>query len=194
MANLQERRNKEGKIVSYSIRVFHGRDEKGNQLKPYSTTFKVESTWNEKTARKKAEIFAAEYEKECRMGLISDAKQTFASYCNYVIDLKEQRGVKHSTIARYRDLAERINEHIGEIKLMNLRAQNLNKLYTALSADGLNKRNGGKLSTKTIIEHHRLISVVLKQAVKEELIYTNVADLAEVPKLEKKRSKLFSAG
>lgn len=32
------------------------------------------------------------------------------------------------------------------------------RMYTALSKDGVNKRTGGGLSAKTIIEHHRLIS------------------------------------
>ena len=29
MANIQERRNKDGKLISYSIRVFRGRDADG---------------------------------------------------------------------------------------------------------------------------------------------------------------------
>lgn len=50
---------------------------------------------------------------------------------------------------------------IGHIKLKDLRVRNLNELCTALLADGLNKCTKGKLSNKTIIEHHRLISTVL---------------------------------
>jgi len=44
MANIQERRNKDGKLISFSIRVHRGRDKFGNQLKPYTATFKVEPT------------------------------------------------------------------------------------------------------------------------------------------------------
>ena len=44
MANLQERRNKDGKLISYKIRVHAGRDIDGKQLKPFTTTFKVEPT------------------------------------------------------------------------------------------------------------------------------------------------------
>ena len=32
MANLQERRNKDGKLISYSIRIFRGRGPDGKQL------------------------------------------------------------------------------------------------------------------------------------------------------------------
>jgi len=89
MANIQERRNKDGKLISYSIRVHRGRGPDGKQLKPWTATFEVSPTWTEKSARKKAEAFAATFEKECREGVTSDSRQTFQSYCDYVLELKE---------------------------------------------------------------------------------------------------------
>ena len=50
MANIQERRNKEGKLISFSIRVHRGRGADGKQLKPYTTTFEVQPSWKEETA------------------------------------------------------------------------------------------------------------------------------------------------
>ena len=193
MANLQERRDKDGKLISYSIRVHRGRGLDGNQLKPWTATFEVSPTWSEKTARKKAEAFAATFEKECREGTTTDSRQKFASFCDYVISLKEQRGVKHSTIVRYRELTRRIYPQIGHIKLRELRADHLNDLYTLLGQEGLNKRTGGKLSAKTILEHHRLISTVLEQAVKEGLVPFNVASRATLPKAEHKEVNYFQA-
>ena len=191
MANIQERRDKSGKLISYSIRVHRGRGLDGKQLKPWTATFEVSPTWTEKSARKKAEAFAATFEKECKEGVTSDSRQKFAAYCDYVIGLKEQRGTKHSTIMLYKHLTERIYPAIGHIKLRELRADHLNDLYSALSKDGLNKRNGGKLSTKTILEHHRLISTVLEQAVKEGLVPFNVASRATLPKAEHKEVNYF---
>ena len=191
MANIQERRNKDGKLISYSIRVHRGRGADGKQLKPYTTTFDVLPTWKEETARKKAEAFASVFEKECKDGIKTDNRQRFDGYCDYVIGLKEQRGVKHSTIVRYKELTTRIYPAIGHIKLCDLRVDHLNDLYTALSADGLNKKTGGKLSTKTIIEHHRLISTVLEQAFKERLVIFNVSRQAELPRMEKKEVNYF---
>lgn len=191
MASLQERRDKDGKLVSYSIRVHRGRGADGRQLKPWTATFKVQPTWSEKTARKKAEAFAATFEKECREGVTTDSRQKFAAYCEYVIQLKEQRGAKHSTIVRYKELTTRIYPAIGHIKLRDLRADQLNDLYTLLAQDGQNKRTGGKLSAKTILEHHRLISTVLEQAVKEGLVPFNVAARATLPKVERKEVNYF---
>ena len=191
MANLQERRDKDGKLISYSIRVHRGRGLDGKQLKPWTTTFEVSPTWSEKTARKKAEAFAATFEKECREGTTTDSRQKFASFCDYVISLKEQRGVKHSTMLRYRELTRRSYPHIVHIKLREVRAEHLNDLYTLLGQEGLNKRTGGKLSAKTILEHHRLISTVLEQAVKEGLVPFNVASRATLPKAEHKEVNYF---
>ena len=191
MANIQERRNKEGKLISYSIRVHRGRGLDGKQLKPWTATFEVSPTWSEKTARKKAEAFAATFEKECREGTTTDSRQKFASYCDYVIGLKEQRGVKHSTIVRYKELTGRIYPQIGHIRLRELRADHLNDLYTLLAKDGQNKRTGGGLSSKTILEHHRLISTVLEQAEREGLVPFNVAGRATLPKAEHKDVNYF---
>ena len=148
MANIQERRDKSGKLISYSIRVFRGRGADGKQLKPFTATFDVSPTWTEKSARKKAEAFAATFEKQCKEGTATDTRQTFASYCDYVIDLKSQRGVKHSTTVRYRELTTRIYPAIGHIKLKDLRVDHLNTLYTDLSKNGT--RKGGERATAKI--------------------------------------------
>lgn len=259
MANLQERRDKSGKLIFFSIRVFRGRGADGKQLKPYTATFEVSPTWTEKSARKKAEAFAATFEKECKDGTATDTRQAFASYCDYVISLKEQRGVKHSTIVRYKELTTRIYPAIGHIKLKDLRVDHLNSLYTELSKTGTRKGSGRAaskidlaaylkkhkltraeiakrsglaastvssivkgemvslqaataasaaiglkleqaftvekdtrpLSAKTVQEHHRLISTVLEQAVKEGLVPFNAASRADLPKVERKEVNYF---
>lgn len=139
MANIQERRDKSGRLISFSIRVHRGRGPDGRQLKPWTATFEVAPTWTEKSARKKAEAFAATFEKACREGLTSDSRQKFAEFCNYVIELKESRGAKHSTIVRYRELTTRIYPAIGHVKLKDLRPDHLNALYTDLLKSGSGK-------------------------------------------------------
>ena len=259
MANLTPRYNKDGRLISYSIRVHRGRGADGKQLKPWTATFDVAPTWSAKTARKKAEAFAATFEKQCREGLTSDGRKKFAEYCDYVLALKEQRGAKHSTIVRYRELTERIFPAIGHIKLNELRADHLNSLYTELGKPGsakcrawarskidlaavlkergisrvklsettglpLNKvytavrgerlnaeaaeaicnklnlklsetftvmRDNRALSPKTVLEHHRLISTVLEQALKEGLVAVNVAKRATLPKVEQREVNYF---
>ena len=189
MANIQERRDKSGKLISYSIRVHRGRGADGHQLKPWTATFPVEPTWTEKSAKKKAEAFAATFEKECREGTRSDTRQNIEQYTTYCIDLKEQRGAKVSTVTLYRSLSSRlIFPFIGHIKLKDIKPQHLNDLYTELSKEGKHK-NGGRLSGKTILEVHRLLHTVLEQAMMEGLIPYNPAARVEPPKREKSITK-----
>ena len=142
MANIQERRDKDGKLISYSIRVFRGRDKDGKQLKPWTASFEVAPGWTEKSAKKKAEAFAATFERDCKAGLVSDTRVKFSEYCDYVIDLRTKRDkLKHSTVVRYKELTERIYPAIGHLKLSGIRADHLNDLYTALG------ENGAKITT-----------------------------------------------
>lgn len=56
MANIQEHRDKSGKLISYSVRAHRGRGADGRQLKPYTATFEVSPTWSEKSAQKKRRL------------------------------------------------------------------------------------------------------------------------------------------
>lgn len=161
MANIQERRDKNGKLISYSIRVHRGRGADGKQLKPWTATFEVQPTWTEKSARKKAEAFAATFERDCKAGVTSDSRQRFSAYCDYVISLKEQRGVKHSTIVRYRELTDRIYPAIGHLKLKEIRADHLNTFYSDLEKPGV--RKGPKRATAKIDLKAALNAAHLKQ-------------------------------
>lgn len=190
MANLKEGRNKEGKLTAFYIKVFRGRDASGNQLPPFCTTFPVEPTWTEKGARKRAEAFASVFEKECKEGIVSNSRKRFEEYCEYCISLKEQMGVKHTTIVRYHELTSRIYPFIGHLYLKEIRPDMLNDLYLSLGKKGVAK-NGGELSNKTILEHHRLIHTVFEQAVKEGLVTFNPADRVERPKAENKDAHFF---
>ena len=139
MANIQERRNKDGKLISYSIRVFRGRDADGKQLKPFTTTFDVSPTWKEESARKKAEAFAATFEEKCKNGLATDNRQTFQEYCEYVLKLKDkpgEKGISPTTLARYRDLTKKVYPVIGHIKLKDLRPHHINELYSKIREQG----------------------------------------------------------
>lgn len=164
MANIQERRNKDGKLISYSIRVHRGRGADGKQLKPWTATFDVSPTWTEKSAKKRAEAFAATFEKECREGVTTDSRQKFAPYCDYVIDLKEKTGIKHSTIVRYKELTARIYPALGHMKLKDIRPDHLNSLYAQLAQPGAGAGNThamAKVDLAALLKEKRLTRLEL---------------------------------
>ena len=195
MANISPRKNKYGEIVSYQIQVYRGRTADGKKLKPYSTTWTPPQGWSNKKIEKELHKFATLFEEECRKGIVSIENPTFEEYAKYVIDLKERNGAKHKTIYGYKGLLERIIDvncnGIGHLKLQDIRAEHLNRLYITLGNKGQNQVTGGGLSAKTIIEHHRFISAVLSQAVKEQLIPYNTAQRATPPKLPKHEAECF---
>ena len=87
MASIREYRDKDGKLVSFYVRVHRGKN-----VKPFITTFKVDPNWTYKTALKKAKEFAIIFEKECKEGRISTSLFTLSDYMNYLIELKFERG------------------------------------------------------------------------------------------------------
>ena len=185
MPNIEARKNKDGKIISYRIKVYKGRDSNGKRLKPYTKTWKVPENWSDSKIQKELNRIATLFEEECKGGLVVDNRQTFSQYAEYVINLKEKNGIKHQTITLYKKLLERINLAIGHIKLADIRPQHLNNFYEQLRND-TNLTTGGKLSAKTIREHHALIGTILKQAEKEMLVTYNAASKASPPKNKRK--------
>lgn len=183
--------DKEGKLISYSIRVFRGRGADGKQLKPYTTSFEVKPNWTESSAKKKAEAYASKLEDDIKQGRRTESREKFTNYMDYVLDLKTRSGeLKHTTFFRYQSLAARINPIIGYLKLTEIRVDTLNNLVGSLSKD-TNKKTNKPLSPKTILEHIRLISSVLEQAVKESLIPFNPARRVTLPKVMHKDANYF---
>jgi len=189
MATISPRKDKDGNIISYQIRVFRGRDSSGKRLKDYMMTWKPEPGMTKRQIAKELERQATLFEENCRLGNVSTEKPTFEKYSNYVMELKKRNGIKAKTLVRYREMLKRINAEIGPIKLQDLRAEHLNRLYAKLAQPGQNKRTGEGLSAKTIVEHHRVISAILTQAVKELIIPSNIAQRATPPKLPKHEMK-----
>ena len=193
MASIRPHTSKDGK-VTYQIRVSRGRG-----VKPFVTTWTPKEGWSAKKIEKELNKFAAQYENDCKHGLVVTEKKTFGEYASYVIDLKESSGnIKARTAERYRDLLKRVNDPdcngIGYRKLDDIRAEHLNKFYQTLSKAGMNKNDSSKktgLSAKTIREHHRLISMVFSQALKENLVQYNIAERATPPKVERREAEHY---
>ena len=188
MASYKKREGKGG--VSYKITVSLGRDINGKQIRA-TKTWKPSRPMSEKQMEKEVSRAAVLFEEEVRSGIAADHRQQFADYAAYVIQLKERSGIKRKTLERYQSFLERIAPIIGHIKLCDLRPMHLNNLYERLGREGENKRTGGTLSAKTILEHHRFISTVLSQAEKEMLIPYNVAKKATPPKVKTKEANYF---
>ena len=76
--NIQERRNKDGKITSYRVRVFDHRDVDTGKQVFKNLSVKYDSTKSENWNRKNAEKQAAIFEKGVEEQTVTDSRITFA--------------------------------------------------------------------------------------------------------------------
>ena len=170
---------------SYLIRCSAGYNLEGKQIRK-SMTWTPDKKMTPTQERKALEDVIYEFEKKVKQGIILDGNIRFADYAQNWIDKAEKHNrLAPKTILHYKNLLSRINQEIGNIRLNKLRSHHLNDLYDKLTADGLNAR-GGKLSPKTIREHHVAISSILSSAVKDDIIFDNPAKRADAPKLQYK--------
>ena len=68
MANISERKNKDGKVISYRIRVSRGYAPDGKKLKPYEMTWKPSSDMSARQIQKELQRQVTLFEEECRNG------------------------------------------------------------------------------------------------------------------------------
>lgn len=117
-------------------------------------------------------------------------ESTFGSYATqWLSNNKNQLAIK--TFQRYSSLLITIIEGIGHIRLNKLEPYHLNEYYKKLASDGANKKTGKGLSQKTILHHHRLISVIIRQATRDKIISCNIADrdYMKAPKVINKEAR-----
>lgn len=143
MSNIRRIEGKTG--VSYQITVASGRDASGRQIRHYKT-WTPDAKMTARQMEKEVQRVAYEFEQQIEKGFCVDNRQTFAEYARYVIALKESAGAKHRTAVRYRELMERIEPAIGNIKLVELRPQHLNAFYKNLAESGVRKGRGKAVS------------------------------------------------
>ncbi len=192
MASVTVNKNKKGEIVSFRLRQYKGRNEAGKEYQPYTITVKMPEGLSKTKQKKYIEAKKIEYEEACKSGFHQDGKLRFDRYAAYVMKLKKRQGVKRSTLERYEEMLGRINKEIGFRKLTEITPVILNKMYMKFSETGQNKRTGGGLAAKTILEHHNLIQTILETAYKEGYITYNPAHRATPPKVTKKDPEFFS--
>ena len=123
-----------------------------------------------------------------------NSETTFSEYATVWLDDNcDMLSVR--TIERYNDLFVRINNGIGHIPVCKLELYHLRQFLKKLSLVGENMRTGKCLSDKTILHHYRLISVILQQAVRDELITVNPAskNRMKAPKVVKHEVSVLQA-
>lgn len=179
----------------YEIRVSMGCDMNGKKIVK-SKTWVPDKKYTPKQLEKEIERQKMLFEEEVKTGNCANSNIRFQPYSEIWIRDYGEQNLAPKTLSRYREYLKRINKAIGHIKLKDLQPLHLNAFYRNLAEDGVNLKakrdeNGniianGKLSPKTIVEHHRVISKLLSTAVKWNYINDNIAKRADPPKVPQK--------
>lgn len=81
---------------------------------------------------REATAAAYKFEERVKIGFKADSRLTFEEYAAYVLNLKEQTGVRPITLERYLGMMPTINEAIGHLQLTSIRPERLNDFYEEL--------------------------------------------------------------
>ena len=188
MAGSIEKRGKN----SYRLVCYNGFDLNGNSIRHTKTIH---------GSKKDAKIELAKFVADVQNGMVVEGKAL--KFSEFTEIWKRDYGSKElapSTYKRYiRMLETRILPYFGHFYVNKIKPTDLMLFYDQLSRDTqlIRKKgnNGAKtikpLSSKTILEHHRLLRAMLHRAVYWQMIVSNPAERVQPPKTMKPKRKYY---
>ena len=199
MANIIPKKNKDGEIISYQIRVYKGRDKDGKQLKPYLVTWKVPKGKTERQIQKELRIFTDDFERKCKEGIVSaNTKLTFADFVPQYLGIVKDI-MSPTTYAFYERTIERLLiPEFGHLKLKDIKPihiQNFIKKLSETTAEVKNKDvEEHTLSSSTISRYMTCLKSIFKYAMKLDLISVNPTDMQKIsmPKIVQPKVEIFT--
>jgi integrase len=141
--------------------------------------------------KKEAEKFLNEQLNSINNGTYFEPKDvTLSEYLDYWIDNYAKLNLAARTLEHYNYIiTQHLKPTLGNIKISKLQPFQLQEYYAQKLESG--KLEGGGLSTQSVKHHHRLISKVLKDAVKWQFIIRNIAEAVSPPKTKKVEIKTW---
>lgn len=201
MPNITPRKNKSGKITSYTIRVYHGYDREGKRLKPYTMSWKPAPGMTPKQVEREVQRQALLFEEECRQGNISNTRNMkLADFCPMYLEIKKDALAPRILHDYERAINNLIIPKLGHIKLSELKPAHVQQFVQYLQGDVRQKKDGSidtdnpKLSQATIRRKLTILQSILRQAVKLDIIPSNPADASRLtlPKVVAPKIDIFS--
>lgn len=178
---MAENTRRTGQIIkrgnSWRVIVFIGRDENGKRRYDTQTVKGLKSD-----AQKKL----VEMLRDADLGLLGDArKQTLNEYLDQWLETIAKPRLQHRTFQDYKDLMRRyVRETLGSIKLSELKALHIQKLYGQMQKAGL--------SARVVKYTHAVLRSALQHAVKVNMLPRNEAQLVQLPKQTRKEMDVLN--
>jgi integrase len=159
--------------MSYSVRVYAGQDSSGKKIMKRAT-YRSQPGMTERQTEFALKEFEVNFANACEAGF--EPRGGSMSFSEFAELWLANANLREQTRSLYTSYLERINPHIGHIKLKKLQAHHLKALYQSLRGAGANRRSPDSgLSEQTVTLYHRLISTVLGEAKRQRFVTCNVA-------------------
>lgn len=197
MANIIPRRDKNGNITSYTIRVYHGYDSSGKRLKPFTTSYKPDKGMTAKQIEKELRRFADEFERECLHYGEANSSMRLADFTPKYLEIAKQT-LSPATYEFYKlKIDSLIIPALGHLKLKDINPSHIQKFINQLATTPKETRSGSPnekgetLSPSTVRRYLTVLQSIFKQAMKLGLISDSPAKVerltlpkAQTPKIE----------
>jgi integrase len=168
----------------YSIEV--GKDENGKRKQIFKSGFKRKGEAGAALRRRLNEKDEGE--------LVAPDPTTFAAYLREWFKEHADRNCTLKTVERYHELAAYVLPHIGSVRLQDLSALTLERVFNRLKdAGGRNRKTkeARPLSAKTVRHISGLVHVALDTAIRWKLLKVNPVDGVVLPKLVKREAQVL---
>lgn len=193
MASYTARKNKDGQIISYQIKVSRGRDKlTGKQLTPYTMTYTPPAGWSSRALKHELVRIMGEFEAACRRGEVltraqakeqeqhrreqeaqdkaeAERRPTFNSYTEHFLNARAKTA-SPNTLVLYQRTFDQIGAVFGALKLEDITAQAVREYFADLQANGTNRKTGAPLAYNTILKHWLNLHALFESAVDEGVL------------------------
>ena len=199
MAAITPRKNKNGEIISYTIRVYRGYDSNGERLKPYTMTYKPASGLTAKQIERELNRQAVQFEEKCKNGGAANSTMKLEEFCKIYLDIMKPL-LSPATAAFYKQQIDGyVIPALGHMKLKDIKTAHvqayIQQLVKLPKATRAGERNGSEtISPATVRRYLTVLQSIFKQAVKLGLIPETPAkaERLTIPKAQQPKIEIFS--
>ena len=189
---------RDGKVISFKIKAFLGRDKNGRQItkcKTWTLPKPMSETKATALARNEAAVWEhgimEEYENSMKESSLPEL--SFEAYVEnvWIPSHLTKEEYRPTTIAFHKYLLKNIQPYFEGISLDKITQKTVEQYITYMKKSHRTKQ-GKTLSPKTIRHCYCTLNLILRDAVKDGYLHDNPATKAEIPKLIKHKVDALS--
>ncbi len=180
---------------AYRIRVFCGKDEKGNSKFLYQTVRFDDPRFEGMTEKKRdkaIEAIAFDFEKQVgSLNVLPNV--TFKCFAEKWFTDYAEIQQSTTTLERCEDFKERTYAAIGDMRMDKIKTVHIQEFINSLTKPGVNKVNPEKgLAYKTIKHYRSFISEIFDYAIRIEMLTKNPCTNVKLPPKQQSEKKIYT--